>query len=340
MVTIAVDAMGGDYAPKNEVEGAVMALKESGNRFKIVLVGQSEKVQPLLDEQDTTGLSLEFFHAPEVIGMHESAATAVKTKQNSSMVQGLALCKKGSANAFVSAGNTGAQMAASLLVLGRLEKVMRPTIGAYFPNPSGVTMVFDIGANVDCKPEHLVQFAEMASIYLKYAQKEANPSVGLLNIGAEESKGTDALKQTHKLLRGAHEKGKVNFAGNIEGGDVLAGKTNIVLCDGVVGNPLLKFGESIPHFLSGLFKQEIGKLVKTGKLPMESAEVIGKAFKGMFASFDDEQFGGVPLLGVNGVSIIGHGRSSALAIKNMIYRAEEMIEKRVNEHIAEVLADA
>jgi len=340
MVTIAVDAMGGDYAPKNVVEGAVMALKESGNRFKIVLVGQSEKVQPLLDEQDTTGLSLELLHAPEVIGMHESAAIAVKTKQNSSMVQGLVLCKKAGADAFVSAGNTGAQMAASLLVLGRLEKVMRPTIGAYFPNTSGVTMVFDIGANVDCKPEHLVQFAEMASIYLKYAQKEASPTVGLLNIGSEETKGTESLKQTHQLLRAAHEKGIINFIGNIEGGDILAGKTNIVLCDGVVGNPLLKFGESMPRFLGEIFKQEIGKLVQAGKLPMQSAEVVGHAFKSMFASFDDEQFGGVPLLGVNGVSIIGHGRSSALAIKNMIYRAEEMIEKRVNEHIAEVLADA
>ncbi|NTW50035.1 MAG: phosphate acyltransferase PlsX [Chlorobiales bacterium] len=338
MITIAVDAMGGDYAPKNVVEGVVMALKESGSRFKIALVGQSDKIEPILSQHETSGLGIDIVHAPEVIGMHESAATAVKTKPNSSMVVGLSLCKEKKADGFVSAGNTGAQMAASLLVLGRIAGVQRPTISAYFPNASGISMVTDIGANVDCKPEHLVQFAEMVSVYQRYASQVQNPTVALLNVGEEESKGTETLKQTHQLLKAAHEKGRVNFIGNVEGRDIFIGKANIVLCDGLVGNILLKFGESIPHFLGSLFKGSIGKLVQTGQLSMEGADVVGKAFKGMFANFDDEKFGGVPLLGINGVSIIGHGRSSATAIKNMIYRAEEMVAQRVNEHIAEALA--
>lgn len=338
MITIAVDAMGGDYAPKNVVEGVVMALKESGNRFKIALVGQPDKIEPVLSQCDAGGLAIEIVNAPEVIGMHESAATAVKTKPNSSMVVGLSLCKEKKADGFVSAGNTGAQMAASLLVLGRIPGVQRPTISAYFPTAAGITMVTDIGANVDCKPEHLVQFAEMVSIYQRYAAQVEKPTVGLLNVGEEESKGTETLKQTHQLLKAAHEKGSINFIGNVEGRDIFSGKANIVLCDGLVGNILLKFGESVPAFLGSLFKGSMGKLVQTGKLPMESADVVGKAFKGMFAGFDDEKFGGVPLLGINGVSIIGHGRSSATAIKNMIYRAEEMIEKRINEHIAQALA--
>ncbi|NTV45389.1 MAG: phosphate acyltransferase PlsX [Chlorobiales bacterium] len=340
MITIAVDAMGGDYAPKNVVEGVVMALKESGNRFKVALVGQPDKIEPILSQCDAGGLAIEIVNAPEMIGMHESAATAVKTKPNSSMVVGLSLCKEKKADGFVSAGNTGAQMAASLLVLGRIPGVQRPTISAYFPTASGITMVTDIGANVDCKPEHLVQFAEMVSIYQRYAAQVEKPTVGLLNVGEEESKGTETLKQTHQLLKAAHDKGSINFIGNVEGRDIFSGKANIVLCDGLVGNILLKFGESIPNFLGSLFKGSMGKLVQTGKLPMESADVVGKAFKGMFASFDDEKFGGVPLLGINGVSIIGHGRSSATAIMNMIYRAEEMVEKRINEHIAEALATA
>jgi len=339
MVTIAVDAMGGDFAPQNVVEGAVLALQEAPGRFNVILTGQKEKVQPLLDQFNCSSLPIEFIDTPEVIEMHESASAAVKSKQNSSMVRGLMLCKEKKADAFVSAGNTGAQMAASLLVLGRLEKVMRPTIGAYFPSVSEVTMVYDIGANIDCKPEHLVQFAEMASIYMKYAGHIEQPKVGLLNVGAEETKGTEVLKQTHKLLKEVSEKGKINFVGNVEGGDILFGKVNIVLCDGLNGNMLLKFGESIPHFLGGLFKSSVGKLVKTQKINPESAEIVGKAFKEMFSGFDDEQFGGVPLLGVDGVSIIGHGRSSATAIKNMIFRAEEMIERQVNAHISEVLKD-
>jgi len=340
MLTIAVDAMGGDNAPECVVEGTVQILREAENRFEILLIGQSEKVEPLLEKHETAGLNLRFLHAPEVITMNDVPAIAVKTKQNSSLVRGLHLCREKKADGFVSAGNTGAQMAGSLFVLGRIPGVLRPTIAAYFPRlDDELTNVVDVGANVDCKPEHLVQFAEMLTIYQRDAAGIGKPLTGLLNIGEEENKGPEFLKQTFQLLREADRKGKINFIGNIEGNDILSMKANIVVCDGLVGNTMLKFGESIPSFLGSIFKPSLQKLVASGQLDPESAEITGKAFREMFLPFDVEKFGGVPFLGVDGISIVGHGRSSSRAIKNMIYMAEHMIEKKVNQHIAEALAD-
>ena len=340
MLTIVVDAMGGDHAPACVIEGTVQALQESGNRFKIILIGQSEKVEPLLAGYNTGELNLKFLHAPEVVTMEDIPAAAVKTKQNSSLVKGLQLCKSKEANAFVSAGNTGAQMAASLFVLGRLPGVLRPTIYAYFPRiGEGLTNIVDVGANVDCKPENLVQFAEMLTIYQRYGAGIEKPITGLLNIGEEEGKGSELLKQTYRLLKEAECQGKISFMGNIEGHDILKGKATIVVCDGLVGNTILKFGESIPEFLGTLFKRSLEKLVLSGEFSQEVAGLTTAMFKGLFDPFDVEQFGGVPFLGVDGISIVGHGRSSSRAIKNMIYMAEHMIEKRVNEHIAEVLSE-
>ena len=339
MLTIVVDAMGGDNAPGCVVDGTIEALRESGNRFEILLIGQEEKVKPLLEQQDLSGMNLRFMHAPEAITMEDIPAIAVKTKQESSLVKGLQLCKARQADAFVSAGNTGAQMAASLFILGRIPGVLRPTIYAYFPRlGEGLTNIVDVGANVDCKPENLVQFAEMLTIYQRYAAKIDNPTVGLLNIGEEEGKGPDYLKQAWRLLKEAHEEKKINFVGNVEGHDILAGKSTIVVCDGLVGNTILKFGESIPHFLSSLLKPAMEQLVGSGQLDPKTAGLVGQTFKGLFEPFDVEKWGGVPFLGVDGISIVGHGRSSSRAIKNMIYMAEHMIEQRVNEHIAEVLS--
>lgn len=339
MLTIVVDAMGGDNAPACVVEGAVEALRESANRFELLLIGQEEKVTPLLKEYESESLNWRFMHAPEVITMDDVPATAVKSKQDSSLVHGLKLCKSKEAHAFVSAGNTGALMAASLFVLGRLSGVQRPTIYAYFPRlGEGLTNIVDVGANVDCKPEHLVQFAEMLTIYQRYAASIDNPTVGLLNIGEEEGKGPDYLKQTWNLLKEAHGENRINFIGNIEGHDILAGKATIVVCDGLVGNSILKFGESVPHFLGALYKPALEKLVMSGQLSEAAAAVAGQAFKQIFESFDVEKFGGVPFLGVDGISIVGHGRSSSRAIKNMIYMAEHMIEQRVNERIAAMLS--
>jgi len=339
MLTIVVDAMGGDNAPACVVEGTVEALRESGNRFEILLIGQEDKVTPLLKEYESESLNMRFMHAPEVITMEDVPAIAVKSKQESSLVQGLKLCKAKEADAFVSAGNTGAMMAASLFVLGRLPGVQRPTIYAYFPRlGEGLTNIVDVGANVDCKPEHLVQFAEMLTIYQRYAASIDNPTVGLLNIGEEEGKGPEYLKQTWNLLKAAAEEKKINFIGNVEGHDILAGKASIVVCDGLVGNTILKFGESIPHFLGSLFKPALEKMVVSGKLDQSAAVLAGQTFKQIFEPFDVETFGGVPFLGVDGISIVGHGRSSSRAIKNMIYMAEHMIEQRVNERIAAMLS--
>ncbi|HWR00581.1 MAG TPA: phosphate acyltransferase PlsX [Chlorobaculum sp.] len=339
MLTIVVDAMGGDNAPACVVDGTIEALRESGNRFEILLIGQEDKVSPLLKQHDLSSLNLRFMHAPEVVTMEDIPAIAVKTKQDSSLVRGLKLCKAKEADAFVSAGNTGAQMAASLFVLGRLPGVLRPTIYAYFPRiGEGLTNIVDVGANVDCKPENLVQFAEMLTIYQQYAAQIDKPVVGLLNIGEEEGKGPEFLKQAYRLLQEADRENKINFIGNIEGHDILSGKVTIVVCDGLVGNTILKFGESIPHFLGALLKPAMEKLVVSGQIDQTAAALVGKAFKGIFEPFDVEKFGGVPFLGVDGISIVGHGRSSSRAIKNMIYMAEHMIDKRVNEHIAEVLS--
>ncbi|MBC8044825.1 MAG: phosphate acyltransferase PlsX [Rhizobacter sp.] len=333
---IAVDAMGGDFAPENVIAGVALALQHSGGRFEMVLTGIADKVQPLLESHGLAG-KVELIDTPDVIEMHESASVAVKTKQNSSMVRGLTLCKEGKADGFVSMGNTGAQMAASLLVLGRIDGVSRPTIGSYFPNLAGMMMIFDVGANVDVKPEHLAQFAEMGSIYQHFVFKIDKPTVGLLNIGEEESKGTDTAKQTYKLLTEAHRAGRINFTGNIEGRDILKGKVSIVLCDGFTGNIILKFGESVPQFLADVFKPAMMKEIQAGKLSQEAAGTFSKLLKETLRNFDDEEYGGVPLLGVNGISIIGHGKSSAKAIMNAIFRAEEMAQHRINERIAEAL---
>lgn len=340
MLTIAVDAMGGDNAPACVIEGTIQALRESGNRFSIVLIGQAEKVEPLLAEQDTEGLNIRFVHAPEVVTMDDIPAIAVKTKQESSLVRGLKMCKAKEADAYVSAGNTGAQMAASLFVLGRLPGVQRPTIYAYFPRiQEGLTNIVDVGANMDCKPEHLVQFAEMLTIYQRFAAGIEQPVTGLLNIGEEEGKGPEVLKQAYRLLKEADSKGKISFVGNIEGHDILKGNVSIVVCDGLVGNTILKFGESIPEFLGSLLKPALQKLVASGELDTTSATLASSVFKSMFEPFDVEKFGGVPFLGVDGISIVGHGRSSSRAIKNMIFMAEHMIEKKVNAHIAEMLSE-
>jgi phosphate acyltransferase len=333
---IVVDAMGGDFAPKNQVEGAVMAARNAPD-LHIVLIGQTDKVQPLLAQTNTTDLNLTFVDAPEVIEMSDSGATAAKAKPNSSIVRGLTMCKEGNADAFVSQGNTGAVMAASLLILGRVEGVLRPCIGAYFPSLKNQVMVFDTGANLDSKPEQLVQFAEMATMFERYVLGVDAPTVGLLNIGEEDTKGTDSIKQTHKLLRDADARGRIKFIGNIEGRDVFKGDATIALCDGFVGNIVLKLGESIPDILGAFLMHALNKRVADGKLAPDSAKQFSSITKEIFHGFSDEPHGGVPLLGVNGISIIGHGNSSPVAVMNAIFAAQTMFDKRVNHHIAEML---
>lgn len=320
--------MGGDFAPTNVVAGALEALREADNRFEVVFIGPEDVLRRELPS--SSGDSYRIVHASQTIDMHDGATAALKQKKDSSIAVGINLHHEGKVDAFVSAGNTGAVMSASTLILGRIEGVSRPTIGAFFPSEEGVCLILDAGANVDCRPRHLYEFGMMGSIYVQEMFGVERPTVGLLNIGEEDTKGNDAAKEAYALLKAS----KLNFIGNIEGRDILPGKAQVVVCDGFVGNVLLKFGESVPAFLKSRLKEHAsgGFLTKLAGLMMR------KTLRSALKSLDYEEHGGVPVLGVNGVSIIGHGKSTPKAFKNMILKAEEMAKKNINRRIQEALA--
>jgi glycerol-3-phosphate acyltransferase PlsX len=328
---IAVDAMGGDFAPENEVAGALEALRETQNRFEVVLIGQEEKIHASLRKhRNVNDCAYSIVNASEVIDMNDTPTVALRTKKNSSLVVGLTKHKEHQIDAFVSAGNTGAVMTASTLILGRIEGVSRPTIGTFLPNESGVCILLDAGANMDCKPHHLLDFAIMGSMYARYIFHCENPKVALLNVGEEDSKGDDLAKETFQLLSDS----TLNFIGNVEGRDILKGKAEVVVCDGFVGNVVLKFAESV----LGLLKKKLRDYAAKGFFHKLRVGLMTGTLRTVLKEFDYQEYGGVPLLGVNGVTIIGHGKSTPKAIKNMILKAEEMVQKRVNEHIREALA--
>ena len=329
-ICIAVDAMGGDFAPQNVVTGTLDALRESKNRFDVLLVGAQNSIEEQLRNIPHDGLTYRIVDAPQIVDMHDAATAVVREKKNSSIGVGMTLHKEGTADAFVSAGHSGAMMSASTLILGRVENVGRPTIGAFFPSERGVCLLLDAGANVDCKPQHLYEFAVMGSIYSREMFNIGNPAVGLLSIGEEPTKGNEAVKETHKLL----SQSALNFVGNVEGRDILSGKADVVVCDGFVGNIILKFGESVPSFFKSRLKQYASKSLIGTLMGVMMRSTLRAALKSM----DYEEYGGVPVLGVNGVSIIGHGKSTPKAIKNMILKAEEVVKKNVNYKIQEALA--
>lgn len=320
---IAIDAAGGDYYPKNPVAGGLAALEERPD-LQVIFVGPEDVVKKELNEhqypQDRVGV----VNAPEVIGMHESPAQAVKTKKNSSIVTGLGLHSKGEANAFVSAGNTGALMAASAFILGRLEGVIRPSIATVYPNIRGMGLMVDVGANLEVKPEMLHQFGTMGEIYARKVMKIDTPKVALLNVGEEEEKGTETLKEANRMLQSLP-----NFIGNVEGRDILYGNADVFVCDGYVGNILLKFGETIPSAFEHILLKEIERQ----QLDSEQISMISNLLKKAFEPFDYQRVGGVPFLGVNGVSLVGHGGSTTTAIKNMVLSAARMVDEKVNSKI-------
>lgn len=328
---IVLDAMGGDFAPAHEIAGMVECLRQCNNRFHVVLVGDEKKIREELKKTDSDGLDFSIINAPEVIDMHDSPVVAIKTKPNSSLVKGITLHKEGHADAFVSAGNTGAVTAASTLILGRIPGVSRPSVAAIFPSESGPTLIVDAGTVSDCKPHFLFEFGVMGSIYSEYMFKKKNPRVGLLNIGEEASKGNEQAKETFKFI--SERKDRFNFVGNIEGRDILKGKIDVVVCDGFVGNVLLKFAESIPGYLKFQFR----KFADQGFINKLMIGMLRGSLKEIFKDMDYTELGGVPLLGVNGVTIIGHGSSPSKAIKNMLFRAEEMVNFKINLHIQEKL---
>ncbi|OGX19437.1 MAG: phosphate acyltransferase [Omnitrophica WOR_2 bacterium RBG_13_44_8b] len=324
---IVVDAMGGDYAPGVVIDGTIAAVKEYG--AEVILVGDEEVIKSLLKKAKYKGNSISIQPAQEVIGMDESAAASVRRKRDSSIVVGINLVKEGKASAFFSAGNTGAVVCAATLGLGLLPGIERPGIAIVTPTLKGISLIIDVGANIDPKPTQLLQYGIMGDAYCRYILDRPDPSVGLLNIGEEEVKGTEFIRQTHELL----EKSHLNFIGNIEGKDLFTGKCDIIICDGFVGNVALKVTENVVEVMQVFLKKHLLSSMMS-KLGMVFLMPSLKRFK---KEFDYAEYGGALLLGVNGVVIIGHGRSNVKAIKNAIRVAKQEVERQVNEKILEAI---
>lgn len=319
---IAVDAMGGDRAPHVTVEGACLAVEEL--ELTIALVGDKNIIEPLLEEHKYRKKkgSIVVVHAPDVISMSESPSIALRKKKNSSISLALEMVKRGEADAALSAGNSGAMMAFSMFVMKRLSGVERPAIATVMPNVNGATVLLDAGANVDCKPINLVQFGIMGSAYAATILGIKLPRVGLLSNGEEEEKGTDLTREAHDLLK----KTSLNYIGYIEGRDIFKGTVDVVVCDGFTGNIVLKVAEGVAYAITNILKAEVNQSMFS-KLGFAIAMPALKALK---KKIDYEEYGGAPLLGVDGISIICHGSSSSYAIKNAIKYAKECVEKKLN----------
>ncbi|HEV3277548.1 MAG TPA: phosphate acyltransferase PlsX [Terriglobia bacterium] len=329
MWRIAVDAMGTDSAPLAEVEGAVLAAR--AGLARVLLVGPEQDLKQRLSRFDLRGLPIEIVHASEVITMEDQAAKAFRRKRDSSMRVAARLVHDGLADGVVSAGNTGAAMTTVKIVLGALDGVDRPALAAVFPNSRGTaTVLVDVGANVDCKPQHLEQFAVMGEIYYRVIFGAVRPRVGLLSIGSEDHKGNELTRETLGLLR----KLPLNFLGNVEGRDLYNGRVDVIVCDGFIGNVALKISEGMVEAISSLLKEAFASSVsaKAGYL------LSRRALRGFKKRLDYSEYGGAPLLGVKGVTMIAHGGSNANAIKNAIRVAAEFVEGGINEKIERELA--
>ncbi len=320
---IALDAMGGDYAPDSNIEGAVLFVKETG--IGVYLVGKQDILEKKLKKYNINNLPIEIVHADEVIGMDEPPSIAVRKKRNSSMYIAAKLVREGKAQAFVSAGNTGAAMAVSKFIVGSAPGIERPGIAVAFPTKKGKpTVLIDVGANVDCRPRHLVYFAVMGHTYVKEILKSSdNPKLGILSIGEEEGKGNELVKETYPLLKMSG----LNFVGNAEGRDIFTGDFDVIVCDGFVGNVVLKTSESLGSIILDMIKQEVQKsfISKIG------AALMLPALKRFKKKADFAEYGGAPLLGTKGTCIITHGRADARAIKNALKVAAEFEETHFND---------
>ncbi|MDZ7310223.1 MAG: phosphate acyltransferase PlsX [candidate division KSB1 bacterium] len=330
---IALDAMGGDNAPAALVQGGLEAAKYAAGALEIVFVGDRVRLEqeisrhPLLTRGDKAHFSIH--HASEKIEMSDVPTIALKKKKDASVLVAARLHREGKVDAIVSAGHTGAAMAASLLELGRIRGVKRPGIGSLIPNGYGVTMLIDVGANVDCKSLHLVQFGMMGSIFMNRVIGIESPKVALLSNGEERSKGTEVTREAYRLL----EQSQVNFIGNVEGRDILKGSADVVVCDGFVGNVILKFAESLGGVFRHHIKRQIGKQI----FRQIGAFLLKPTFAGLRKIFDYEEYGGAPLLGINGVCIICHGGSTPKAIRNAIREAKKMVSEGITQIIGQEL---
>jgi glycerol-3-phosphate acyltransferase PlsX len=327
---IAVDAMGGEQAPQAIVEGAVMAARNHG--AKVILVGDEERVYEQLEKHETSGLPLSVYHAPHVVGMHESPSVVVRQNRDSSIKVALHLVKDGEADAVVSAGNSGAAMAFAMFILRRLKGVERPAIATVHPTPKGVSVLLDVGGNVDCKPVHLIQFAIMGSVYAKLVLGKENPRVGLLSNGTEEGKGNELTRETHAILKET----RLNYTGYVEGRDICNGNIDVVVCDGFVGNVALKTSEGLAEAIGTILKSEINKSLRA-KL---GYFLIKGAFSNLAKRVDYSEYGGAPLLGINGICLISHGSSSAKAIMNAVLLGGKLANGGFNKLLVEELGQS
>ncbi len=322
-VIVAVDAMGGDSAPAVEVEGAVAAARRWD--IPIILVGDRARIEDELKKHSVEGLEIRVRHASEVVGMHDSASDAVRKKKDSSIRVAFNLVKAGEAHAVVSAGNSGATMAAGMFVLKRLPGIDRPAIATILPNLKAQTLVLDVGGNVDCKPHHLAQFALMGEVFARQVLGKTRPRVGLLSNGEEESKGNDLTREAHQLLKSV----PFQYVGYIEGRDIYNGSVDVAVCDGFVGNVVLKVSEGLAEAIGTMLRQEIGGrfLARMGYL------LALPAFRAFRKKVDYAEYGGAPLLGIDGTGMICHGGSSPRALMNAIQMAREFVDRNVNEKL-------
>jgi glycerol-3-phosphate acyltransferase PlsX len=330
MVRIAVDAMGGDRAPEVVVSGAIEAARWSRGRYEVILVGDQKAIENELKRHHfLRGLKYSVVHASQKVEMDEQPGMALRKKPDSSIAVMTKLHKEGAVDGILSAGNTGAVMGAALFILKPIEGVQRPAIGSFMPHESGVTFIIDVGTNLDCKPIQLLQFGIMGSILVNHLLGIERPKVGLLNIGEESSKGNETIQTAYQLLA----KSPINFAGNVEGRDILRGSTDVIVCDGFVGNVMLKFGESIGRMVSLTLKRKIrGNLFSSvGHFLMQPK------IRSLLNIFDFQEYGGAPLLGVKGTCLIGHGRSTPRAIWSAITETYKMIQSGVSRHIEEAM---
>ena len=330
MVRIAIDAMGGDRAPRDIVSGAVEAARKAEKKYEIILVGDIEQIQRELKQHHfVKDLPISVVHASQKVEMDETPSSVLKKKPDSSIVVAMRLHKEGKVDAVVSAGNTGAVLAAALFLLRPIQGVLRPAVGTFVPHESGVCFLIDAGSNVDCKPSHLLQFGIMGSILVNQLLNIESPRIGLLNIGEESGKGTEAIRNAYKML----SKSGLHFIGNVEGRDILKGRADVIVCDGFDGNILIKFAESLARMISRTMSKTI-----RGNLPgAVGLYLIRPSLRKLYKLFDYQEYGGAPLLGVRGNCIISHGRSGPRAIRNAVFEAWKMIQEdvtvRIEEHI-------
>ena len=330
-VVIALDAMGGDYAPEQTVKGAVEAVNSS-DEIRVILVGKQDMIAKELEKYEYAKEDIEVVHASEIIDMGDVPTVAIKDKKDSSLVVAMRLVREGKADALVSAGSTGAVLVGGQLVVGRLKGIKRPPLAPFIPTTKGFSLLIDCGANVDSRPEHLVQFAQMGSIYYENVMGKKNPTVALLNIGTEEEKGNQLVKDTKPLMK---ECKNINYIGSVEARELVSGAADVIVCEAFVGNVVLKFFEGLALTLFGSLKEGLMSSTRT-KL---GALLVKPALKGLKNQFDTSSQGGAPLLGLKGLVVKAHGNSSSKEIEIALKQCISFKKQKINEKIKESICD-